>query len=143
MCFFRILGPAYSDQAGMMERSCTKWLQAGALPGAPSCGGSEREWLPESAARTACSERCGWSFLPSMGTASLGSATASNLALADPCLSLDLPVVSPEHGFTFCPGMDVAQKAQQNCLVPVTAQSRAGDATPKEGPKAGGHSSWS
>lgn len=45
MCFFRILGPASSGQAGMVEKSCTKWL--GALPGAPHCGGSDHGWLPD------------------------------------------------------------------------------------------------
>lgn len=30
-------------------------------------------------------QTCGWSSLPSKGTASLGCATASNLAIDDPC----------------------------------------------------------
>lgn len=87
-------------------------------------------------------QRCGWSSLPSMGTASVGSATASNLAIADPCSALAL-LVNPDRGITFCPGMDVAWKAQHSCSVPATAQPRTGDATPKEGPEAGEHSSWS
>lgn len=131
---------ASSGQAGRVERSCTKWLGLClVLPAvvAVPMGGCQtllhRQLI----------QRCGWLSLPSKGTASLICAMASNLAIADPCSVLDWPAVNPDHGLAFCPGMDMAWKARQNCSVPVIAQPRAGDITPKEGPKAGGHSLWS
>lgn len=112
---------------------------AGALPGAPGCSGSDRVCCQTLLHRQLV-QRCGWSSRPSKGTASLACAMASNLAIADRCSTLDRPAINPDHGIAFCPGMDMAWKAQQNCSVPVTAQPRAGDVTPKEGPKAAGHS---
>lgn len=45
-------------------------------------------------------------------------------------------------GITLWPGMDMAWEAQQSCSITATPQPRAGDAAPKEGPEAGGHSRW-
>lgn len=99
MCSFRILGPASSGQAGMVEKSCTKWLCL-VLPAvvAVPMGGCQtllhRQLI----------QRCRWSSLPRKGTASLGCAMASNLAIADPCSMLDWPAVDPDRGIAFCLG---------------------------------------
>lgn len=124
----------------MVERSCTMWPGLClVLPAvvAVTVGGCQ------TLLHRQLVQRCGWSSLPSKGTASLACATASNLAIADPCSALDRPAVNSDNSIAFCPGMDMAWRAQQNFSVPVTAQPRAGDVTPKEGPKAAGHSLWS
>lgn len=83
-----------SGQAGMVERSCTKWLGLRlVLPAAVAVtmGGCQTLLHKQLV------QRCGLSSLPSKGTASLGCATASNLAIADQCSALDQPAVSPDH----------------------------------------------
>lgn len=53
MCSFRILGPASSGQAGMVERSCTKWLELCLM--LPAVVGVTMDGC-QTAAWTACSD---------------------------------------------------------------------------------------